>query len=140
MLELTGKLYDEFEQPCESIPLMKMEEHSGLVVIDLYADWCGPCKMLAPTLHALEEEYPEVKFAKVNVDKETALAMQFKVQSIPFVAFVKDNTFLDMSVGIVDPVVIQPLLGFPAGGARGILEKQHNAQPRFNSLLMNCLK
>jgi thioredoxin 1 len=90
MLELTSQNFKA-----------EVEEHSGLVVIDLYADWCGPCKMLAPTLHALEEEYPEVKFAKVNVDKETALAMQFKVQSIPFVAFVKDNTFLDMSVGYV---------------------------------------
>ena len=90
MLELTSENFKA-----------EVEEHSGLVVIDLYADWCGPCKMLAPTLHSLEEEYPEVKFAKVNVDKETALAMQFKVQSIPFVAFVKDNTFLDMSVGYV---------------------------------------
>ncbi len=79
----------------------EVEEYSGLVVIDLYADWCGPCKMLAPILHSLEDEYPDVKFAKVNVDKEPALAMQFKVQSIPFVAFVKDNTFLDMSVGYV---------------------------------------
>lgn len=80
---------------------LEVEEAKSLVVIDLYADWCGPCKMLAPTLSSLEEEFPEVKFVKINVDKEPALAMQFKVQSIPFVAFVKDNTFLDMSVGYV---------------------------------------
>lgn len=79
----------------------EVEESKSLVVIDLYADWCGPCKMLSPTLDALENEFPEVKFVKINVDKEPSLAMQFKVQSIPFVAFVKDNTFLDMSVGYV---------------------------------------
>ena len=79
----------------------EVEECPSLVVIDLYADWCGPCKMLSPTLDALEAEYADVKFVKINVDKEPALAMQFKVQSIPFIAFVKDNTFLDMSVGYV---------------------------------------
>ena len=75
--------------------------HKGLVVIDLYADWCGPCKMLAPTLEELAEEYKDVKFCKINVDNDRELAMQFGVESIPFVAFVKDNTFLDMSVGYV---------------------------------------
>lgn len=79
----------------------EVEEASSLVVIDLYADWCGPCKMLAPTIEALEKEFADVKFVKINVDKEPGLAMQFKVQSIPFIAFVKDNTFLDMSVGYV---------------------------------------
>ena len=79
----------------------EVEECKALVVIDLYADWCGPCKMLAPTLDELEKQYSDVKFVKINVDKEPQLAMQFKVQSIPFIAFVKDNTFLDMSVGYV---------------------------------------
>ena len=79
----------------------EVAEAKGLVVIDLWAPWCGPCRMLAPTLDELEREYPDVKFAKVNVDEEPELAREFKVQSIPFVAFVKDNVFLDMSVGYV---------------------------------------
>ena len=79
----------------------EVEEHDGLVVIDLYADWCGPCKMLAPTIEALAEEMPDVKFAKVNVDNEPELAKAFRVSSIPMIALVKDNTFLDMSVGYV---------------------------------------
>ncbi len=79
----------------------EVENHKGLVVIDLYADWCGPCKMLAPTLEELAGEYSDVKFCKINVDNDRELAMQFRVESIPFVAFVKDNTFLDMSVGYV---------------------------------------
>ena len=79
----------------------EVEEYQGLVVIDLYADWCGPCKMLAPVLDELEKETPDVKFCKVNVDEEPSLARMFKVESIPFVALVKDNTFVDMSVGYV---------------------------------------
>ncbi len=79
----------------------EVEEAKGLVVIDLWAPWCGPCRMLAPTLDELEKEYPDVKFGKINVDEEPELARAFKVESIPFVAFVKDNTFLDMSVGYV---------------------------------------
>ena len=79
----------------------EVEEYAGLVVIDLYADWCGPCRMLAPVLAQLESEYPEVKFCKINVDDEPELARAFNVTSIPMVAFVKDNTFADVSVGYV---------------------------------------
>lgn len=79
----------------------EVEEYAGLVVIDLYADWCGPCRMLAPSLAELESEYPEVKFCKINVDDEPELARAFNVTSIPMVAFVKDNTFADVSVGYV---------------------------------------
>ena len=79
----------------------EVEEYRGLVLIDLYADWCGPCKMLAPVLEEIEKETPDVKFCKVNVDEEPNIARIFKVESIPFVALVKDNTFVDMSVGYV---------------------------------------
>ena len=88
----------------------EVEEHSGLVVIDLYADWCGPCRMLAPTLAELEAEYPEVKFCKINVDNDPDLASAFKVTSIPMVALVKDNTFVDMSVGFVPKATLQKLV------------------------------
>ena len=88
----------------------EVEEHSGLVVIDLYADWCGPCRMLAPTLAELEAEYPDVKFCKINVDNDPELASAFKVTSIPMVALVKDNTFVDMSVGFVPKATLQKLV------------------------------
>ena len=89
----------------------EVEEYSGLVVIDLYADWCGPCRMLAPVLHELESEHPDVKFCKINVDDERELAMQFKVQSIPMVAFVKDDTLLDVSVGFVPKSKLDEMIG-----------------------------
>ncbi len=89
----------------------EVEEYRGLVVIDLYADWCGPCKMLAPIIEELEKENPDVKFAKINVDDERELAMQFKVQSIPMIAFVKDDTLLDVSVGYVPKEKLLSLIG-----------------------------
>ena len=79
----------------------EVEEHKCLVVIDIWASWCGPCMMLAPVIDELEAEYPDVKFCKINVDEERELALSFKVESIPTVAFVKDNTFIDVSVGFV---------------------------------------
>ena len=99
MLELTK---DNFKA--------EVEQYDGLVVIDLYADWCGPCKMLAPTIEALAQDMPDVKFAKVNVDNEMEIAKMFKVTSIPMIAVVKDNTFLDMSVGYVPKASLEKLI------------------------------
>ena len=79
----------------------EVEEYQGLVVIDIWASWCGPCMMLAPVIDELCAEYPDVQFCKINVDEERELALSFKVESIPTVAFVKDNTFIDVSVGFV---------------------------------------
>ena len=79
----------------------EVEEAETLVVLDFYAEWCAPCSMLAPILAELEAEHPDVRFGKVNVDAERLLMREFAVQSIPFVAFVKDNTFLDFSEGYV---------------------------------------
>lgn len=79
----------------------EVEEYEGLVVIDLWATWCGPCRMIAPIVEEIAREMPDVKFCKINVDEEPALTSLFKVQSIPTIAIVKNNTFLDMSVGYV---------------------------------------
>ncbi len=79
----------------------EVEDFSGLAVVDLYADWCGPCRMLAPVLAELEAEYPDVKFCKINVDEQRELAQEFKVQNIPMVAFVKGGVFSDVSIGYV---------------------------------------
>ena len=88
----------------------EVEQCDSLVVIDLYADWCGPCKMLAPIIAELEGEYGNVKFGKVNVDEEPELAAAFRVSSIPMVALVKDNTFLDLSVGYVPKQTLKALI------------------------------
>ena len=71
------------------------------ILVDLWATWCAPCRMIAPIIDELATEMPDVKFCKINVDEEPELTRLFKVESIPTVAIVKDNTLLDISVGYV---------------------------------------
>ena len=80
------------------------------VLIDFYADWCGPCRMVSPLVDEISEENPQYTVGKINVDNEPELARLFKVQSIPFVALVKDNVFVDMSVGYVPKASISRLI------------------------------
>lgn len=61
------------------------------VLVDFWADWCGPCKMMAPVLSQFAEEHPEVKVCKCNVDDNTELSIQFNVMSIPFLAVFKNG-------------------------------------------------
>lgn len=70
------------------------------VLIDFWAAWCGPCKMIAPTIAEIAEEYEgKLKVGKVNVDDEPELAMSFKVSSIPLVVVVNDGKVVDQLVG-----------------------------------------
>ncbi|MBS6457256.1 MAG: thioredoxin [Firmicutes bacterium] len=70
------------------------------VLLDFYADWCGPCKMLAPILHELaEEKSGALKVGKVNVDEQMELAMRFQVSSIPMLVVFKDGKIVAKSVG-----------------------------------------
>ena len=70
------------------------------VIVDFWATWCGPCRMLGPTISELAEEHPEIKICKVNVDDEQELAEQFGVMSIPFVASFKAGQLHKSSVGV----------------------------------------
>ena len=66
----------------------EIREHPGITVIDFWADWCGPCKMMAPVFEELSKELPKIKFAKLNVDDQGELAQEFGVMSIPtFIVF-----------------------------------------------------
>lgn len=75
------------------------EEAQELVFIDIFAEWCGPCRMLTPIVVELEVEHKNVKFARLNVDAEPELARQFHVESIPMIALLKGGVFLDFRVG-----------------------------------------
>ena len=70
----------------------EVEKAEGLVVIDLYADWCGPCKMLAPELEAVAKELEgKVKIGKVNVDEQGELANAFSINAIPALIVFKNG-------------------------------------------------
>ena len=70
------------------------------VLLDFYADWCGPCKMLAPVVHEIAEESTGAfKVGKVNVDEQMELAMRFQVSSIPMLVVFKDGKAVAKSVG-----------------------------------------
>ena len=70
------------------------------VLVDFWASWCGPCKMLAPVISEIAEEYDgRIKVGKVNVDEEVALAMQFRVMSIPTVVLFRDGEAVNTAIG-----------------------------------------
>lgn len=71
----------------------------GIVLVDFYADWCGPCKMLSSVLEELKESYPQVHFYQVNVDEERALAKQYGVMSIPCVLLFKEGSLVSTTMG-----------------------------------------
>lgn len=73
----------------------------GKVIIDFYADWCGPCKMLGPVLEDLSNSREDIKVIKINVDSESELARKFGVMSIPALFLFEDGKQLDNKVGFV---------------------------------------
>lgn len=72
-----------------------------LVVMDFYADWCGPCKMMMPVLDEIGEEMANIKVVKVNVDEAGEIAQKYNIMTIPAFVIVKDGETKDMIVGAV---------------------------------------
>lgn len=81
------------------------------VLLDFYADWCGPCRMVAPIVEQIAEEYPEVLVAKVNVDDYPELAMQFGIVSIPTLIVMKGGEAVNKAVGARSKSEILTLIG-----------------------------
>lgn len=80
------------------------------VLIDFYADWCGPCQMVGPIIHEIAEERDDIKVGKINVDEQPELAAAFRVQSIPMLVVVKDGKIANQSVGAMPKAQILELL------------------------------
>lgn len=76
-------------------------ENKKALVVDFYADWCGPCRMLAPVMEKLSEEYPDAEFVKINVDDNPDLAREYSIMSIPCVMVFKDGAAAGKNVGFV---------------------------------------
>ncbi len=71
----------------------------GLVLVDFFATWCGPCKMLAPVLEEVDKNIPDLTIAKIDVDEESELASAFRISSIPTLVLFKDGKVVDSAIG-----------------------------------------
>ena len=80
----------------------EIEKHDGLAVVDFWATWCGPCRMIGPILDQLASEYlGKAKVAKLDVDTNQQTAMRFNVRSIPTILFFKGGVLVDTVIGAV---------------------------------------
>ncbi len=90
---------------------------TGLVVVDFYATWCGPCRELSPMLDAAAGAFHDrIRFFKVNVDESPGLAQNFQIQAIPAVLFFKDGKLADRITGLPDEADLKSRLAAFAGG------------------------
>ena len=78
----------------------EVEKNNGLVLVDFWASWCGPCRMLSPIVDEIAEECKDVKVCKVNVDDEQTLAARFAVMSIPTLILFKNGNIINKVIGV----------------------------------------
>lgn len=87
------------------------------VMIDFYAEWCGPCRMMSPVVEEFAKDFEgRVKIGKINVDEESELAMRFGVQSIPSFVFIKDGKVVDSVTGAMPKPILKNYLEDLAAG------------------------
>ena len=80
------------------------------VLVDFWADWCGPCKMVAPIIEEIAKELKDAKVGKVNVDEQSELAAEYRIMSIPTLMVFKDGAVVKKAVGAVSKAEILNLL------------------------------
>lgn len=89
----------------------KVINSPNIVVVDFFANWCGPCKMLSPVLEELESQNSDVDFFKVNIDENPSLADNFEVRTIPNVVIFKNGMVVDRSIGFKTAEQLQEIIG-----------------------------
>ncbi len=78
----------------------EIQNTPGTTIVDFWADWCGPCRMIAPILEEVDREISDITVMKVNVDKEPALADRFSINAIPTLVFFKDGQLIKQKTGL----------------------------------------
>ena len=90
----------------------KVENSKGLSVVDLWAVWCGPCKMIAPVVEELASEYAgKVSFFKLDVDNNPGTAQKYRVRSIPTLLFFKDGEVVETVIGALPKDKLEEVIG-----------------------------
>lgn len=107
-------------------------ENNDIVLIDFWADWCGPCKMFGPIFENLSNTHVDIVFAKVDTEAEQALAAQFGIQSIPTVAAFRENILVFAQPGALPAEALEELItqlrALDMDDVRAQIEKAHNEQ------------
>lgn len=85
-------------------------ESDKIVLVDFWADWCGPCKMLGPIIDQIADAHPEAKVCKVNVDTDPSLAIDYKVMNIPNLIVFKNGEQVDQAIGVHSKADIEAML------------------------------
>lgn len=80
------------------------------VIVDFYADWCGPCKMFAPIIESVAAENENIKVVKINVDEAQDLAIEYQIMSIPTIVVIKDGKEINRNVGIASKSEIMEMV------------------------------
>ena len=100
MLKITATNYDELVARADKP-----------VLLDFWAEWCGPCRLVSPVVEEIAASHPEIAVGKVNVDEEPALAQAFRVQSIPMLVLLRDNAVVAAAVGAQSKEQLEQKLG-----------------------------
>jgi thioredoxin 1 len=87
-------------------------KNNPLVVVDCWAPWCGPCRMIGPVIDTLSEEYPNVTFGKLNTDENLDISRKFQIMAIPTLLFFKNGELVERITGVV-----------PKGNIEGVIKK-----------------
>ena len=88
----------------------KSTVEKGIVLLDFWAAWCGPCRAFAPIFEAAAERYPDIVFGKVDTDAEQGLAAAFQIRSIPTLMVLRDNVLLAAQPGVIPAAALDDLI------------------------------
>jgi thioredoxin 1 len=127
ILASCGSSKEKNAEAMEQLPLLSSSEEldslsaavgNQMLVLDFYADWCGPCRVLAPTIDRLAVEYKEkARFFRVNVDKSPSLSRAFGVRGIPYIVFMKNGQVVYVLTGVHPGETYKKVLDFCSNDA-----------------------